>query len=235
MLPGSAFNRMGDALQHWCRECFRAYFHARGDAHRQQVAVTQRRRSERARAVVVAHLAEHPCVDCGESDLAVLEFDHVVAGQQRVASLLARGATEEVIRAEIACCDVRCANCHRRVTAQRGGWLRATRRLDHPQLAGKPTRRRNLLHVFEALTASGCVDCGTRELAVLEFDHVGVKQSNVTALAWGQKSLARLDAEIAECEVRCCNCHRRKTAERRRRRAQPAIGADGPAEGGALP
>jgi hypothetical protein len=28
-------------------------------------------------------------------------------------------------------------------------------------------------------------------------------------------SLGQLSAEIAKCEVRCANCHRRKTAERR--------------------
>ena len=27
-------------------------------------------------------------------------------------------------------------------------------------------------------------------------------------------SLAKLELEIAECEVRCCNCHRLWTAER---------------------
>jgi len=28
-------------------------------------------------------------------------------------------------------------------------------------------------------------------------------------------SQATLGREIAECEIRCCNCHRRATAERR--------------------
>jgi hypothetical protein len=28
-------------------------------------------------------------------------------------------------------------------------------------------------------------------------------------------SLVTLKREIAECEIRCCNCHRRVTAERR--------------------
>lgn len=223
MLPLEAFNRMGDVRQHWCRECFRAYFRARGDLHRRQVAVTQRRRSEVARGIVVEYLCGHPCVDCGERDVAVLEFDHVEAKTYAVAGLLARGAPATAILAEIGRCEVRCANCHRRVTAYRGGWIRVTGRLDDPEIGLTATKRRNVRHMFAALTSAGCADCGTRELAVLEFDHIGAKQRNVAELAWSETSLARIQAEIDQCEVRCCNCHRRRTAERRRRRAQPAL------------
>jgi hypothetical protein len=220
-LPASAFNRLRDGLQHWCRECFRDYFRERGDVHRRQVATRQRRISERARAVVVSYLAEHPCRDCGETDVAVLEFDHVLGKTHDVAFLIGHGAPAERIHAEIARCEVRCANCHRRVTAHRSGWVRATGRLDDPALGLGATKRRNVRHMLAAL-ASGCVDCGERDVLVLEFDHLRDKRSNVTMLAWSQCSIARLDAEIACCEIRCCNCHRRRTAERRRRRAQAA-------------
>jgi hypothetical protein len=64
------------------------------------------------------------------------------------------------------------------------------------------------------LEASRCVDCAESDLAVLEFDHVGPKRANVSRLVWNGCSFAILDAEIAECEVRCANCHRRRTTER---------------------
>lgn len=210
---------MGNGRQHWCRACFRVYFRERGDVHRRQVAVRQRRRSEAARAVVVTYLGEHPCVDCGESDLAVLEFDHVEAKTHDVAFLIGHGASPDEIQAEIDRCQVRCANCHRRVTAERGGWLRVTGDLDDPRFGLSATRRRNVRRMFEALEG-GCVDCGERDRVVLEFDHIGDKRSTVTLLAWGDASMERLDAEIACCEVRCCNCHRRRTASQRRRRAK---------------
>jgi len=221
-LPLDAFNRMGAGRQHWCRECFRAYFRDRGDVHRQQVAARQRLRAAAARDVVVAFLTEHPCVDCGERDVAVLEFDHVEAKTVDVAFLISHGADAAAIRAEIDRCEVRCANCHRRVTAHRSGWLRATGRLDDPLLGLPATKRRNVRHMLDALAASGCVDCGERDVLVLEFDHLRDKRSNVSALAWSQTSLAKLQAEIDCCEVRCCNCHRRRTASLRRSRAAPA-------------
>jgi hypothetical protein len=36
---------------------------------------------------------------------------------------------------------------------------------------------------------------------------------------------------MGRCEVRCCNCHRRLTAKRRRRRAQPAMDVEAAARG----
>ena len=65
---------------------------------------------------------------------------------------------------------------------------------------------------LDVLTASGCVDCGELDVCVLEFDHVGEKTGTVMQLARQEVGLARLSAEIQRCEVRCVNCHRRRTA-----------------------
>jgi hypothetical protein len=46
---------------------------------------------------------------------------------------------------------------------------------------------------------------------VLDFDHIGIKRRGVVQLAMRECSLANLEREIAECEVRCANCHRRRT------------------------
>ncbi len=66
-----------------------------------------------------------PCVDCGEPDPIVLEFDHV-RGEKRadVDSLITVGCSRALLLAEIAKCDVRCANCHRRRTAAARGYRR---------------------------------------------------------------------------------------------------------------
>jgi hypothetical protein len=41
---------------------------------------------------------------------------------------------------------------------------------------------------------------------------VGTNTTTVTQLIRRSASLARIGREIAECEVRCVNCHRRRTA-----------------------
>lgn len=73
--------------------------------------------------LVRAHLEAHPCVDCGERDIAVLEFDHVRGVKRAEVSLLAVYSLGAA-RTEIAKCEVRCGNCHRRKTIrERGHWL----------------------------------------------------------------------------------------------------------------
>lgn len=84
---------------------------------------------------LVDYLSEHPCEDCGETDVVVLEFDHPEDVDKRFD--ITRGLKErnwEEVLEEISRCDVVCANCHRRRTAERGGFLRlsiAEQTLDH--------------------------------------------------------------------------------------------------------
>lgn len=57
------------------------------------------------------YLLTHPCVDCGERDPVVLEFDHRDPSikEGRVSDM-----SKQKVGAEIEKCDVRCANCHRK-------------------------------------------------------------------------------------------------------------------------
>ena len=69
---------------------------------------------------VAQHLQTHACIDCGEADPIVLEFDHVRGEKvEDVSRMVASGRSWAKIEAEIAKCEVRCANCHRRVTNAR--------------------------------------------------------------------------------------------------------------------
>ena len=146
--------------------------------------------------------------------LRVLDFDHLRDKVDCISALAAWGAPRARLEAEIAKCEVRCANCHRRVTARRAGWSRLAGDVDDPRRGLSAPVRRNLRHVHAVLAAGACVDCGESDMLVLEFDHVGRKLGQVSTMVWNV-SLGTLKAEITECELRCCNCHRRVTHLRR--------------------
>ncbi len=66
--------------QSHCRNCQSAYRRARylanrDDYIRREVARINRYRVEN-RALLIAYLLPHPCVDCGCSDPVMLDFDH---------------------------------------------------------------------------------------------------------------------------------------------------------------
>jgi hypothetical protein len=56
------------------------------------------------------------------------------------------------------------------------------------------------------------VDCGEKDWLVLQFDHVHSKLDHVSWLIGSGCSPVQLQRELSKCEVRCANCHRRKTA-----------------------
>lgn len=67
------------------------------------------------------YLQTHPCVDCGENDPLVLEFDHVRDKSKEI-SYLVEKCTWTKVEEEIEKCEVRCVNCHRRKTTKQLGW-----------------------------------------------------------------------------------------------------------------
>lgn len=65
-------------------------------------------------------LLKNPCVDCGESDPVVLEFDHVNGIKKKnISDMVKDGYSLKLIQEEMNKCEIRCANCHRRITYQR--------------------------------------------------------------------------------------------------------------------
>ena len=60
----------------------------------------------------------HPCVDCGENDPRVLDFDHINNKRHEISTLLRKEYSWNSILEEAKKCEIRCANCHRRKTAK---------------------------------------------------------------------------------------------------------------------
>jgi hypothetical protein len=209
-LPVSHFHRG----QCRCKDCRREYIRRRGDLHRRQSQQARDKRRAIARAYVTDLLRSGTCRDCGLADPAVLEFDHVGPKTMEVGKLVREAYRLERVAAEIANCQLVCANCHRRRTRRRVRSWRTDPNWsaeDDP----RPLRRRNLVFLAEYLGSAPCVDCGESDPVVLDFDHVGVKRYGVVELAYREASITSLEREIAECEIRCANCHRRRPASSR--------------------
>ena len=112
----------------YCQPCRAAYHreHYLANKERYIAAARQRRKAlvEERTQYLVTFLRAHPCVDCGETDPIVLEFDHLRDKKFSISEGLQGRRWQDVLD-EIAKCQVVCANCHRRRTAKRGGFLRA--------------------------------------------------------------------------------------------------------------
>ena len=107
-----------------CRDCRAAYQNAwylrnkaeiiaRSAAHDARVHVSLRN--------LITDLKAGPCIDCGGCfPKEAMDFDHVRGTKrQNISRLVTRAVSVQTIMAEIAKCDLVCANCHRGRTWQR--------------------------------------------------------------------------------------------------------------------
>lgn len=71
---------------------------------------------------------------------------------------------------------------------------------------------RNKLH--EYMQDKSCIDCGEHDAIVLTFDHIHPKDKHygISRLISNGANWNAILREIAKCEIRCCNCHARRTA-----------------------
>lgn len=93
----------------------RRHYLANKDRMKERARANTARAKVRNRKFIFEFLLKNPCVDCGESDPVVLEFDHVVGKKHRnVSAMVINASSIKKIQEEIDKCEVRCANCHRR-------------------------------------------------------------------------------------------------------------------------
>ena len=53
------------------------------------------------------------CLDCGENNHIVLDFDHLKDKKYNISRMIHDGFSWAAIKKEISKCEVVCANCHR--------------------------------------------------------------------------------------------------------------------------
>jgi len=119
-------NKARGTRQARCRSCHATYrrqhYVRNRDVYIRREVGRIKRNREQNRSLIREYLRAHPCVDCGETDIVTLQFDHRdrLTKRTEVALLVVRKSWS-IVLAEIAKCDVRCANCHRRRTASQPG------------------------------------------------------------------------------------------------------------------
>jgi hypothetical protein len=115
---------------YYCKSCLSLYcrdhYVKNAEAHNARRVEANRRYKIRNRAYVQEYFRTHACVDCGEADPMLLEFDHVDPAHKlaEVSKLSCGGRSLERLVQEIGRCVVRCAHCHRRRTARQFGWTK---------------------------------------------------------------------------------------------------------------
>ena len=130
-MPREAFGGI-KKRRDYCRACSyakdREYKERNIEKVRQNNNSAAQRRLVKNRELACRYLSENPCITCGESDIVVLDFDHRDRStkRQEISNVLGSWSWE-LIKQEIEKCDVLCANCHRRKTAQELGWYKHAR------------------------------------------------------------------------------------------------------------
>jgi hypothetical protein len=122
-LEDFAWRRKAKGQRHnYCRPCHSAYHREHYLANKQRYIDQARERKGVLRVERTKYLLEyfstHPCIDCGEPDPVVLEFDHLEEKRFNIGQVLTYRNWASIL-AEIEKCEVVCANCHRRRTKTR--------------------------------------------------------------------------------------------------------------------
>ena len=111
-----------------CKVCKKGYqdrwYAKHKETHRVNVQRNRERTNLEVQNKVCEYLTNHPCVDCGEKDIVVLQFDHTSGKKREVSVLLKNLCSWTRVLEEIVKCQVRCANCHMRKTAKQFGWYK---------------------------------------------------------------------------------------------------------------
>lgn len=112
-----------DGRAGYCKSCKknynRSHYLNEGDKWKESRAASRKQNILKVQNKICEYLSQHPCVDCGEADIVVLEFDHISDKEFNISARKTYGWN--TLEKEIAKCEVRCANCHRRKTYERMG------------------------------------------------------------------------------------------------------------------
>jgi hypothetical protein len=116
-----------DGKNSMCKPCMKLYDKKRfKNMDRQERDLRNKRRKDRSKKdaeKIYNILVKEACVDCGENDPLVLEFDHQRDKDFNISNMIGDYKWSRIL-SEIEKCEIRCANCHRIKTAKERGYYR---------------------------------------------------------------------------------------------------------------
>ncbi|NIA02021.1 MAG: hypothetical protein GWP15_01430 [Nitrospirae bacterium] len=127
-------NKSKGIRQKACKLCTRLevrnHYNKNRKYYLKKAGIRNRKQRKISQEYIFEYLTQHPCIDCGETDPVVLEFDHKPEEEklESVSVFLGHNYPLSTIKKEIEKCEVRCANCHRRKTAKKFDWYKLNKR-----------------------------------------------------------------------------------------------------------
>lgn len=126
-----SFKNKAKNLKHKiCNSCQREYknksYHKHYKENKEKFRTRNMAQKERNKKNFLEYLQDKCCIDCGEDDIIVLDFDHIDSNNKEfiISKFVTGGYSWKRIEKEIAKCEIRCANCHRRRTAKQFGYYK---------------------------------------------------------------------------------------------------------------
>lgn len=120
-----------DGYQSYCIICDKEYqnewYIKNSSVVKNRSKITRDIIRKRNREYIINYLKNHPCVKCNETDIIVLEFDHLRDKEFNISKGLDKYSIKKMQK-EINKCQILCSNCHRRKTSKDFNWYKS---LDH--------------------------------------------------------------------------------------------------------
>lgn len=203
-------------LTFWCQPCRSQNSKKNYLLNKDTVYAVRAPRRRFEASEFINRLKAEPCTDCNTSfHYCQMDFDHRDPSTKRKQISYMKLLSLDTIRAEIAKCDLVCANCHRD---------RTQKSVVSGSISDQSSYQRGKLEEITAFVNSlkggkKCMDCEKpHPYWRLDFDHRegSGKASTISRLKLSRYSKERILEEVNKCDLVCARCHRFRTWNRQR-------------------
>jgi len=120
-----AKNERRNTCRSCCKEYTKEHYKKNKSVYVQRAKVFNKQQAQDNREKLSSLLKTKICVDCGNTDYRVFEFDHRDSESKftNIGNMICRYSWNSILK-EMEKCDVRCANCHRIKTGIQLGWFK---------------------------------------------------------------------------------------------------------------